>query len=130
MWDSPWACISVSSPKLSHPIISKSNLLALLQLEFYDADLDRPEYEAEHLFNRYHAEQILDFVEELQGKIDLLMVHCEAGMSRSPAVGAAIAKLGWDDDRVFFKQYTPNMKVYRTLMEIGMERKDQSEKNE
>ena len=95
----------------------------MLQLEFYDADLARPEYEPEFLFNKYHAEQILDFVDEIQDKIELLMVHCEAGMSRSPAVGAAIAKLGWNDDQVFFDKYTPNMKVYRTLLELGMERK-------
>jgi len=51
------------------------------------------------------------------------MVHCEAGMSRSPAVGAAISKLRWDDDQVFFDKYTPNMRVYRHIMNLGMERK-------
>ncbi len=126
-WDNPWACISISSPTLSHPVISKTNLVDLLQMEFYDAEFVYPGLDPEFMFNRDHAIQILDFVDSVVDQIDLLMVHCEAGMSRSPAVGASIAKLRWDDDKVFFSKYTPNMKIYRQMMDAGMERKQQDE---
>lgn len=120
--DEPWACISISSPMESHPVISRDNLVDLLQMKFYDAEFERPEYDHEFMFNRNHAEQILDFVDRID-KVDILMIHCEAGMSRSPAVGASIAKLRWNDDQIFFDKYTPNMMIFRQIMNLGMERK-------
>ena len=126
-WDQPWACISISTPGNSHPIINKVNLVDLLMLKFRDMELDHPGLPPNEVFNNGHAIQILDFVESVADQIDVLMVHCEAGMSRSPAVGAAIAKLRWDNDQIFFDRYTPNMRVYRHLMNVGMERKQKQD---
>jgi len=47
-----------------------------------------------------------------------IIVQCDAGLSRSPAVGAALARvLNGDDAEFFGGRYRPNMRVYRTLLE-------------
>lgn len=46
-----------------------------------------------------------------------MVLHCDAGMSRSPGVAAALSKVLVGDDSQFFKRYRPNMRVYRTLLE-------------
>ena len=48
-------------------------------------------------------------------------MHCDAGKSRSPAVAAALARvLDGDDAHFFGGRYTPNMRVYRTLLESSV----------
>jgi predicted protein tyrosine phosphatase len=45
-------------------------------------------------------------------------VHCDAGVSRSPAVAAALARvLKGDDAEYFAGRYRPNTRVYRMLLE-------------
>jgi hypothetical protein len=57
-------------------------------------------------------------VNKVWDKIDLLMVHCLAGISRSAAVAAAIAKVKYNDDSLYFTRYKPNISVYSILSEL------------
>jgi hypothetical protein len=43
-------------------------------------------------------------------------VHCELGMSRSPAVAAAICLGLGEDSTRFFEEYQPNQFVYRLVL--------------
>lgn len=79
------------------------------------------------LFCEDQAEQIIAFVKGLLRDPGLaehlvLIVHCDAGWSRSPAVAAAIEKglLGRDDSE-WFKRCTPNRLVYRTILNVSAE---------
>lgn len=123
-WGQLWAAISISSPVNQHPILNSENRVGLLQMFFHDAEFERPELEKEHFFNSEHAQQILDFVKKHKNQVDLFLVHCEAGSSRSPAVAAALEKLDSGNDNIFFKRYTPNMAIYRCLLETGMQRNE------
>lgn len=51
--------------------------------------------------------------------IDLIVVHCGAGVSRSAAVAGAIMQYLWHDDRAIFDNgsYCPNMRCYRTVLD-------------
>ncbi len=69
-----------------------------------------------------HARAIWHFVEEHRAEIERVVVHCDAGLSRSPAVAAAISRCMDGDDAEFFARYRPNMRVYRTLLEVWEER--------
>ena len=53
-----------------------------------------------------------------KNKVDKFIVHCEAGVSRSAGVGAAIMKALNGDDWDVFKNplKCPNMKCYRTVL--------------
>lgn len=72
------------------------------------------------LFNDDHAEEIKKFVDNMnkRGDVKKLIIHCSAGVSRSPAVGAAISQYLFGNDGVFFKKQVPNKYVYDKLLNI------------
>lgn len=116
--DKPWAAISITTFSGDMPKLSSENRVGLLQMLFRDTEFVRQE----NCFNKENSEQILDFVDSMFGKAEVLLVHCEAGRSRSPAVAAAISKVYAGDDMYWFKYYTPNMLVYRTIMESAIQK--------
>ena len=91
---------------------------AILRLSFADADVahDPPLV----LFDAAHARAIAAFVREHRDHVERIVVHCDAGLSRSPAVAAAITKWLGEDDAPWFKRYRPNSLVYRTLLDALM----------
>ena len=118
----PWACISIASNPEDFPDISRDNRTGLLQLVF--ADIVHPT-DGFILFHDDQAHDILDFVTHNWESIDTLMVHCHAGISRSAAVAAAIARLKWGEEGEFINEpYEPNAKVYRTIREVATGRAD------
>ncbi len=67
-------------------------------------------------FNDNHAKDIIQFVKKYLDKIELVVVQCDAGISRSAAVAAALSKCINDTDEYFFKNYLPNSLVYSIIM--------------
>ncbi len=61
------------------------------------------------------ADQIRNFVRKHEHEVDLIVVHCHSGVSRSPAVAAAISDALHLDSRKFWQLYTPNRYVYHTV---------------
>jgi predicted protein tyrosine phosphatase len=61
------------------------------------------------------AEAVCRFVDEHDPYVGAVVVHCEQGMSRSPAVAAALALAYGGDFRRFFRNYQPNRWVYSLL---------------
>ena len=73
------------------------------------------------LFREVHAEKIKRFVEKNLGKFKDVMVHCDAGMSRSCAVAVALGEhYGWEYDKEILTrhQFGPNALVYKTLIDF------------
>jgi len=73
------------------------------------------------LFNDDHAKQIINFIKEVDQdhNIHTVFVHCYAGICRSSAVCAALSRLEGQDDSYYFKHFTPNMLVYKTMLKEG-----------
>lgn len=125
--DIPWAAIQIATnTDWDHPKLNKCQLVDSLKLYFDDADgitqwggqspMD-PHFDYT-FFTDKMALTIWNFLYTVQGKIDILLVHCEAGISRSSGVAGAISKCLFDDDIDFFrKPYSPNMLVYRKMIE-------------
>ena len=71
------------------------------------------------------AIKIKEFVNKYKEdtSIDMIIVQCEAGRSRSAGVAAAIMKYLWNDDSEVFNnsKYNPNMLCYRTVLDKLME---------
>ena len=104
------------------PTLSETNRVDLLRLNFWDIanpSQKMVEVEDPKLFNKDQADQIISFVNRNWDKINVLMVHCEAGLSRSPAIAAAITyfKIGKDETQWYFHKYMPNGFVYKTILE-------------
>jgi hypothetical protein len=121
--DLPWAAISISTHSQGLPELQTKNRVGLLQLTFWDIDSEDLE-KNKNSFSKEDADKIINFVGDMLPKIECLLIHCEMGVSRSPAIAAALSHSLWgpETDKIYFKNYTPNMLVYRTLIETYNER--------
>lgn len=121
--DTPYILISIHNPsdkpiKLNYD----QNCVSTLVLSFADAENGSfGGAKFENVFTDDQANQIADFIIKYINQIKLLVVNCQAGMSRSAGAGAAISKVINGEDQLFFDYYRPNStvrsKVYRALME-------------
>lgn len=133
----PHAIISIGDPpKKSGDSINSAVLadnpsrVGLLRMRFYDLDMSSVETAEEvgvilrdyghGLFTKDQAKQIIDFVKEVEPKVQVIICHCEAGVSRSSAVAAAVLRiLTGADDKIFNdRRYIPNIFVYRTILNV------------
>jgi len=75
------------------------------------------------LFAPEHARAILDFIADWV-HADRIVIHCMAGLSRSPAVGMGICELqGWPLEKMEADYPLWNPWVRSELVRIGHERK-------
>jgi predicted protein tyrosine phosphatase len=117
----PHGVISIREPGSDMPAIPSNDFCrGILRLSFHDRD--RPDPPESELFTADHARDIVRFVEDIRGAVDALVVHCEAGVSRSAAVAAALSQALYGEDRFFFDHYMPNRLVYSTLLRVWQER--------
>ena len=118
---SAYVVISIHDPARRPPRIRQQpGLRARLVLAFDDAEeIPGSALPAEVvLMSRHHAEQIRSFIEEHRAHVGAVVVHCEAGMSRSPAVAAGLCRAFGEDDQLFWQEYQPNRHVYRLVTEV------------
>lgn len=64
------------------------------------------------------ANKIVNFLNSVKDRVDMIVVHCEAGVSRSAGVcAAAMTILGHDDMQIFDNpKFCPNMSCYRAVL--------------
>jgi predicted protein tyrosine phosphatase len=109
----PYVVISITDPDAPDADVVESPLrMGLLRLKFYDLDdryagLEGPEPE--------HADRIVRFVREHLLRADLIVTQCEAGISRSSGVAAALSRWLNGHDEEFFERYIPNRRLYRLM---------------
>lgn len=113
-----WAIVSIVNPK-DEPVEFKQDNIEALHLRFDDTDRLCSDMVA---FNMAQAAQVWDFVDKVWDHVDTFAVHCLMGLSRSPGIAAAIAKVKYDDDRIWFERKTPNRRVYRAMLETARSR--------
>jgi predicted protein tyrosine phosphatase len=115
----PHAVISIREPGSDQPAIPRNeHCRGILRLSFHDVDR---EADGKLLFTAADAREILAFVTRVRPEIETLVVHCEAGISRSAGVAAALAKVYDGSDGFFFEHYIPNRLVYSTLLRAWQE---------
>lgn len=131
--DEPWAAISISTYPTEFANLNATKRIDLLRLCFADVNKEEDigrinalvgqKSEETCFFDFEHAAKIIAFVQGLKDKgCDLLLVHCEAGVSRSPAIAAALHKIFVDnDDNLYFKRYQPNSHVYKTILQYAFD---------
>ena len=116
---SSYVVISIRDPGKKKAAVRKtSGLRATLFLQFHDAEPTKgmllpPEI---RLMSPKDAASIWAFVEKYSKDVGAIVVHCEQGMSRSPAVAAAICKGMGGDDQRFWLKYQPNRYVYDLVL--------------
>jgi predicted protein tyrosine phosphatase len=120
--EEPHAIISISSAPDDLARLPVNQATAgVLRLSFLDADQPSANTPQETLFSPAQAAQVWDFLSPRRN-IARLVLHCDAGLSRSPAVAAAVSRVFCGDDADFFRRYSPNRLVYRRLLEEAVAR--------
>lgn len=126
----PYAVISITDP-FSPPVVLPEHDLRLnmMRLEFYD--LDRP-FEGisdrvnDRLFTFDQADAVLQFAQKLEGQDVVIVCQCEAGISRSAAVAAALSRIYNAVDSDYFKLFHPNRRVYSMILSRHYELSEKS----
>lgn len=113
-----YSVISIRDPGTRVPRIRRSaGFRAAIYLEFHDAIPAAAAFGSPlRLMCDADAQLIWNFVREQANRVDYLVVHCEQGMSRSPAVAAAICSRWGGDPSRFFREYALNRYVYDLLL--------------
>ena len=116
---SSYVVISIRDPDKRRAHIPKhSGLRDVLHLAFHDAEpsagMTLPDDVV--LMSSEQAKQIWQFVRRWEGEVGAVVVHCEQGMSRSPAVAAALCRAYGGDETPFFREFQPNRFVYRLMV--------------
>ena len=96
-----------------------NGIKALCRLRFDDVEAN-----GENGISDEDAQEIVSFVNTVAVKLDKLIVHCEAGVSRSAGVAAAIMKAVNNDDGGVFgnRELHPNLSCYEKVLEaFGIE---------
>lgn len=119
-----WAAISVATYDGDWPKLSACKRLGLLQIFFPDISFKIKDNSMKYnkLFDEEMAQRIFDFVDGIKDKIDTMLIHCEAGVSRSPAIAAAIDRIYFGEKNVkekYFMKYRPNILVYQTMIALA-----------
>lgn len=110
--------ISISCPNDAPELPHRRNCVDLLRLEF--DDIDQPVEILGGmkcvLFQPFHAKAILDFYRKHKGSCKYMIIHCDAGISRSRAVVCALKKIHTGSDYEEFKKGIPNRRVYSLIL--------------
>jgi len=123
------AMISISSPfSATMPKVFKSEqngIIDILSLKFNDTENTDALYKG---INKEQATKIVDFVNRYKGEIDLMVIHCYQGKSRSAGVAAAILEMLQNDgDSILSdKRYDVNKLVYITVLNAFKQKETES----
>lgn len=113
--------ISIADPKGTFANIKTNEYTCyVLQLRFHDIDTVVKDYN-DHLepemFQVSDAQNILQLI-KVYGEAQEIIVQCEAGLSRSPGVAAALSKIINGTDSYYFKHHSGlNRRVYKMIID-------------
>lgn len=118
-FDVPTIIISIRSIGDTPPkklfLHSNPQIKSFITLAFDDITTYHANY---YPITEQQARKIAKFVMRYKDSVEQIIVHCDAGLSRSAGVAAAIAKYlnGSDDDFFVRSPYTPNMTCYHKVL--------------
>jgi predicted protein tyrosine phosphatase len=122
-FENSYLVISITDPQNSDAeIIQSPNLVDIIRLKFDDIGKPKKfqfENSTDILMNSEQAKQILEFVKKNLSKVELIVCQCEQGMSRSPAIAAALSRILQNEDEYFLKNFWANRWVYDLLIETA-----------
>lgn len=104
--------------------LKNPNIVDILFVQFNDVNADEP-----FPITEEHAKAIIEEYNLYKNKVERILVHCEAGVSRSAGVCAALMKIHDGDDMPIFGQakYCPNMTCYRAILDEYYGKYDEEE---
>jgi predicted protein tyrosine phosphatase len=119
---SAYALISIRDPDRPKVKVPKSTLLkAILSLVFHDAEPTAGFRLPDNvrLMTVEDAKAIWSFVRGLPPDVSTIVVHCEQGMSRSPAVAVGLCQGLGIDATELLAEFMPNAYVMKLVKEAA-----------
>ena len=113
----PTLIISITDPLSTlNTFAQNRNIVSICRVQFDDVTRENAGPD-DILMRVQDAQKIRDCVRAYADKVECIIVHCEAGISRSAGVMAAIQKhLIGDDSEIFNSNlYLPNEHCYRLM---------------
>lgn len=113
--------ISINDTDCSTVIFDNKHILDVLKITFDDLEKEPKNKENKYkLFNIHIAKEIKNFIDKFKNKVNRIVVHCTAGISRSSGVAAVLSRyLNGTDNHVFgCGEYHPNKLVYKIMCEV------------
>jgi len=118
--DVPYLILSITDPeRLEATFAASPHQKAILRLQFHDKSGPRAAASGKTAMTPEQARSIIAFVREHLAEVQLIICQCEAGISRSAAVAAALSRILQGEDSFFFTHYAPNDWIYHTLLEAA-----------
>jgi predicted protein tyrosine phosphatase len=115
-WLDPFAVISITDPGSNPTMLRQANIIARCDLQFWDL-LDDPG-DGRAIFDADMARTVLRFVERDCWNAKMLLIHCEAGISRSAGMANALGRIFGVEARHQNALFlNPNQFVVRILLE-------------
>jgi predicted protein tyrosine phosphatase len=109
--------ISITDSAGHWPFVIENRYDKVIKLKFDDVKVPEPGYFEMSDDQAIKIANFAKWANEQNNDIQIV-VNCDAGISRSAAVAAAIAKYFLDDDMPYFNgPYRPNILVYRKVLE-------------
>lgn len=122
------AWISITDPAQADAAINvTSECQGILRLKFHDMDPTSGPGAAMMGYiamTEAQGQEIVDFVDRMKNDVNVFFVHCEAGISRSAGVAAALSVwLNGNDDVIAENPYfMPNAHVKSTILRLLWDR--------
>lgn len=116
----PYIVISIRDPHQPKARVRKqSGLCGVLHLAFHDAEPIATMVLPKTIvfMSAKQAKRIWAFVHEHEAQVGTIVVNCQQGVSRSPAVAAALCKAMGGNDRMFWDEFNPNRYVYQLVLD-------------
>lgn len=113
------AVVSISTPGDKSPVFKNKDMIDAIYLKFYDIEAKYGDiYPARHK----DVKNVKEFIDKNKDLVNCILVHCDAGVSRSSAMAAAICDYLEIEHDIFFDGYhVPNSHVYRLMcQEFGI----------
>lgn len=116
-----WAVISMRCTDAEDPAIIPNTEL-ILRLQFDDTETSGGTQLA---FTDEMAREVLSFVNKVKDSVTILVCQCEAGISRSSGMAAALSVIFGQSNEKFFcgsgpnGRFLPNRLVYRKMLEAA-----------
>jgi predicted protein tyrosine phosphatase len=133
-YSKPWACVSITGPFDHDARVPSANRVGILRLKFDDVNGPSDPWfrRTDRLFSPEQAQQVLDFAASVWHRVDIIHIHCWAGISRSSATAAALSRIYFGDDGKFVEGpvYRPNKLVYQTILNQLPQHKQPREEEE
>jgi len=111
--DQPYAVVSFGDPEQPLPLLQDDpRRVGMVRIECHDTDMEHGPWTC---FTDADAERVLDFVALMHESAAFIVVHCEAGISRSRGCAVALGRI-YGDPFAHAGHGSPNLLIVERLI--------------